>query len=449
MAAVACSFSFPFFSADDDDLYIARERTFVPKPLASPLSKPRFSRNLPVDIMKDLKVERIDSMTNFIREKISSGEEDESFYVIDLGALIQQHEQWVRLLPRVQPFYAVKCNPNLAFLRTLASLGAGFDCASKEEIRLARECNVPPSKIIYANPCKSPAHIVKARQEGIKKMTFDNVDELRKIHSIFPEAELVLRILPDDSHSLMKFGSKFGAPPSTWDELFAEARKLKLKLIGVSFHVGSGCFDAVAYEHALQLSREAFDLAKLYGYEFTLLDIGGGYPGSNDSLVHLKFPQIADVVRPLLDQLFPRSVQVISEPGRYYASSTTTFVTSIHSRRSVVEDDGKAFKYYICDGVYGGFNCLIFDHANPEPIVVHPKDNEARYKSTIFGPTCDSMDRVVNEVMLPELQIGDWLMFENMGAYTTAASSAFNGFEQSRAFFVLSTLPPPVDTSLS
>ena len=55
---------------------------------------------------------------------------DESFYVVDLGRVLNRYDKWTSEFPRVQPFYAVKCNPDRAILKTLAALGAGFDCAS-------------------------------------------------------------------------------------------------------------------------------------------------------------------------------------------------------------------------------------------------------------------------------------------------------------------------------
>jgi len=360
---------------------------------------------------------------------------------VDLSFLFKQHRQWEELLPRVEPFYAIKCNPDKAFLEVLASLGTGFDCASKEEIRLVKECGVANSKIIYANPCKSRTHILKAREEGVKMMTFDNLDELKKIHKLYREAELVLRILPDDSHSLMKFGSKFGAPQEIWEELLQEARELDLNVIGVSFHVGSGCYDAIAFSNTLHLARQLFDFGEKFGFKFTLLDIGGGYPGCSN--VTPSFAQIANVIRPLLDELFPSSVRVISEPGRYYAASTTTFVTSIHSRRLFFDElNSKSFKYYIGDGVYGSFNCIFFDHAQPLPSMVFPSNEESQngdkgiFKSTIFGPTCDSMDKIAENIFLPELKVGEWIYFPDFGAYTTAAASSFNGFDKSNSFYI-------------
>jgi ornithine decarboxylase len=390
--------------------------------------------SFPVQVLTEFQVETVDSVVDFIRKKIELNTE-ESFNVVNLGAIVKQFHYWHRLLPRVQPFYAIKCNPDISFLRILANLGAGFDCASKEEIRLVKDCGVDSSRIIYANPCKSRIHINKAKQEGIKMMTFDNLDELHKIHLLYPEAELVLRILPDDSCSLMKFGSKFGAPEEIWDELLQEASNLELNVIGISFHVGSGCYDSIGYVNSLRLARKTFDVGLKYGYDFTLLDIGGGFPGNENSSP--TFMDIAKLVGPLIDELFPPSVRVISEPGRFFAASTTLFVTSIHSRRAFQDGETKRFKYYIGDGVYGAFNCILFDHAKPLPRLPFLHESENLYHSTIFGPTCDSMDTVVSDVLLPELSVGDWLYFEDMGAYTSAAASKFNGFLNPQSLYIL------------
>jgi ornithine decarboxylase len=152
----------------------------------------------------------------------------------------------------------------------------GFDVASKVEISTVRELEVDPDKMIFANPVKEINHITFAEGEGIKKMTFDNVDELKKISVFHPNAELVLRILVDDSKSRMPFGTKFGCPTANLPEVFDLAKTLGLNIIGVSFHVGSECESPSAYTDAISLAREVFNTAKTYGFVMRLLDIGGG-----------------------------------------------------------------------------------------------------------------------------------------------------------------------------
>lgn len=394
-------------------------------------------------------------------------------FVNDCGVVERQYNRWVANLPRVRPFYAVKCNPATEVLQQLASSGSGFDCATSAEIKQALDLGVNPEDIIFANPVKTFSDIEFARAKGVKKMTFDNLDELRKVHQLFPEAELVLRLLPDDSGSIMRFGSKFGACVSQCDELLDASKELGLQIIGVSFHIGSGCFDPLKYESAIKLSRSVFDLAKSKDLPaFTLLDIGGGFPG--DPTPHATgrdgvpaFEKFAEVIEESVDRHFPAAdypaLSVISEPGRYFATAAGTLFTMVQGKRKNPQGADADYLYYINDGVYGSFNSIIFDYAKPIPCPVDqffaperveasqrlkqppsPRDTEQPLytqlqhglttraepvlaRSTIFGPTCDSIDKVVEDIPMRELHLGEWLVFDHMGAYTTAAASTFNG----------------------
>jgi ornithine decarboxylase len=270
----------------------------------------------------------------------------DAFFVADLGEISRQHHQFKSLLPRVEPFYAVKCNPDKRILQRLAYLGANFDCASQAEIQMVLDLGVDPSRIIYANPCKQASHLRYAYEHGVKMMTFDNVDELQKIKQYAPSAQLVIRILTDDSKSICKLGAKFGVSQKTVPVLLETAAALEMNVIGVSFHVGSGCYDAQSYGDAVELASKVFDVAQNYGYKFTLLDIGGGFPGRNAS--GIKFSAIAEVVRTAIEKLFPvsKNIRIIAEPGRYYASSAFTLVTNVTARRAVHLENDESI--YMC-----------------------------------------------------------------------------------------------------
>ena len=580
----------------------------------------------------------------------------------------------------------------------LAILGANFDCASRNEIRLVEELtkNIPRRpEIVYANPCKSRSHVIEAVCRGVTMMTFDNVAEIRKCAAISTKIEVVLRIITDDSGSQCRLSSKYGAPKSSWRSLLSTAKACGLPVVGVSFHVGSGCRDASRYELALKDARELFDLAEAeFGYKMTILDIGGGFPGETHSLwnpadvfgdptavpqplnevlhtnysideeideksvVNTKegvlpgptdddeveeddkelmyFSEIAESIVPFIDELFPpeTGVRIIAEPGRYLVAAAATLCASVISVRSnatipgvepvMINDEEAAFHvnqvtraeednivadasnrddqvidaimdeiadysklfarlnltqqevdvytenaeftqgnikvaskllappeerlldgeslsvhhtvegmqlgivanciddgvslsetevtsesnrimaglslaaageaavsgvviqaiadtaprqddyaYYVNDGCYGGFNNLIFDHATVRPRrlknaiskshtvvptvrdgfmsleAVENDDNstepdegdDALYPSTVFGPTCDSIDVISRGVLLPKMDVGDWLYFQNMGAYTSAAASDFNGFAPTEKFYVCSVQP--------
>ncbi|KAJ2719529.1 Ornithine decarboxylase [Coemansia sp. Benny D115] len=375
---------------------------------------------------------------------IRQADAEDAFFVADLGEVKRQFEMWQRELPRAQPFFAVKCNPDPLVVKLLARLGAGFDCASRAELQQVLEEGVSPNNVIYAHPCKPGSHLRYAERMGVEMMTFDNADELLKISQLYPGAKAVLRILADDSASLCRLGMKFGAAPESAEGLLRVARDLGVRVVGVSFHVGSGCFSELAYADAVGRARRVFDQAAALGMPMELLDVGGGFPGRGDGS-GLSFGQVAQALGEALDQYFPLDqfahVRVIAEPGRFFVSSAFTLAVNIVARRVEMTADGsRAFMYYVNDGVYGSFNCIIFDHQHPQPRVLESSrrvdGQQALFESSIWGPTCDSMDCIVPTVQLPELQVGDWLVFDNMGAYTVSAASRFNGFQISEVVYV-------------
>ncbi|KIW25857.1 uncharacterized protein PV07_08994 [Cladophialophora immunda] len=371
------------------------------------------------------------------------GEED-AFYVADLGEVYRQHLRWKMNLGRVKPFYAVKCNPDKEVLRLLAKLGTGFDCASRAEIDLVLGLGVSPSRIIYAQPCKTKSYLRHARKTGVSLMTFDNTDELRKIKECYPEAELVLRILTDDSASACRLSTKYGASLEYAEELLGLAKALDLNLVGVSFHIGSGASDPNSFGKAVKDARDVFDHAALLGFDLKLLDVGGGF-------VDETFETFAGNLIEALEEQFPANIRVIGEPGRYYASNAFTLATNVIARREVAanHEGGKGYMLYLNDGVYGNFSNIIFDHQHPVPQVLSaaaatgsPDGVPEMIEYSIWGPTCDGIDVITERYFLPGVvEIGDWLFFENMGAYTRCSATKFNGFSDDHEVIYISSEP--------
>ena len=401
----------------------------------------------------------------------------DTFYLVDLTTVILKYKYFKEYMPRVQPFYAVKCNPDPYLIHTLVGCGAGLDVASMPEMQKGLDAKQNPDNMIFANPCKMPEHIRFAATNGVTKMTFDNAAELKKVAKFHPQAQMVLRILADDSHSTMRFGSKFGANVNTEVEpLLKQAYELNLDVIGVSFHVGSGCQSGEAYRNSLLLARKVFDMAEALGHPMTFLDIGGGFLGTDTETVI--FSDIATSITASLDELFPNpDIRIIAEPGRYFASECVVLVTTVIARRVRAHADPETGEeeehvdYYISDGVYGSFNNMFFDYYRPDPHAMGktgetpvrkespsespsetPPDSPSRtetpvpavgtpvseHRSTLFGPTCDSIDVVCKDVELPDMEIGDHVYFFNMGAYTSAAASSFNGFNPPKPHYIIS-----------
>lgn len=358
------------------------------------------------------------------------------FYIVDLTKIFDAHSEWTKLMPRVEPYYAVKCNPNKIILKIMKILGIGFDCASINEMIDARECGGDDAKIIYANPAKSDCDLKYARTNDIDLTTFDCKEDLLRFKAFHDKAKLILRIKVDDSSAVCQFNSKFGAKMSEIEEIFKMAQFLALNIVGVSFHVGSGCRDVKAYSAAIANCREVFNVAATYGFQMNILDIGGGFPGTNPNL----FAEIAYEVQEALDEHFPPdcNVDIIAEPGRYFVAASHTLVLSILKKKQTVDDEtgSTIFEYTLPDGVYGSFNCKVFDHAHPTILPFNERDGTT-YRCRVFGPTCDSMDTISDHCELPDLLPGEWVYIENFGAYTTAAASNFNGFAKIPCKYIL------------
>jgi ornithine decarboxylase len=330
---------------------------------------------------------------------------------------------------------AVKCNPDPQVIRLLAELGTGFDCASKAEIDLVLKADVDPTRIIYAQPCKTSSYVRYAACKNVKQMTFDNTDELHKIKKFFPEAELFLRISTDDSSSLCRLSLKFGAAMDATNELLALAKELDLNVVGVSFHVGSGASDPLAFRQAVRDARSVFDQAATHGYMLRTLDVGGGF-------VSETFEAMTAALNQAIDDYIPSHVNIIGEPGRYYVSSAFTLAAHIIARRTIADPATgvKGYMIYLNDGLYGNFSSIMFDHQNPVAQILRTGEYDyfvttaAQHKASgieysVWGPTCDGIDRIVESIHFDhELDVGDWLYFEEMGAYTKCSATRFNGF---------------------
>jgi len=234
-------------------------------------------------------------------------------------------------------------------------------------------------------------------------------------------------------------GLKFGADIEKVHHLLQTAKNIGVNVVGCSFHVGSGCESADAYTEAIANAKYVFDLGRQLGFKMNFLDIGGGFPGT--SVTKVRFEETSKAVNEALDIHFPavdamgndNQLTIIAEPGRYYVASAFTLATNIIAKRSVqMEDQQMAQMYYLNDGVYGSFNCTIFDHWVVEPVpfpIDESLEDRQNYMTTIWGPTCDSMDCIKRDVVMPEMHIGEWVLFKEMGAYTICAGSEFNGFK--------------------
>jgi ornithine decarboxylase len=357
--------------------------------------------------------------------------------IVDHKVLRENYGQFRKYLPRVQVYYAVKANSAPEIVRTFYEAGSSFDVASVAEFLTVHD-NVKElpeeqrqnfiwDRIIYANPIKANGTLEQL--DPYKPLvTYDNYDEVIKIARYAPQAGLVLRLSVPNTGSMVELSSKFGALPGEAVDLIAFAHNNKLTVEGLSFHVGSQCTNIQNYIQSLQLASGVFAEAKTRGFDLKLLDIGGGFPAHYDDSVPA-FKNLAHALNPELDRLFPQPDEILAEPGRFLVASAATAVAQIIGKAV----RGGKLCYYVNDGVYQTYSGVIFDHCQYS--LKSFKKGPTQYCS-VFGPTCDALDTISLAEQLPDMELGEFVYAQNIGAYSAASSTFFNGFPPARVVHV-------------
>jgi ornithine decarboxylase len=357
--------------------------------------------------------------------------------VVNHDAIRENYALFKRHLPRVQGYYAVKANPAPEIVRTLFRAGASFDVASFPEFQLVYELIRGRSpkerqdfvwdKIVYANPVKAK-DTLEALDKYKPLVTFDNRVEIGKLRDCAPHAGLLLRIRVPNTGSMVELSSKFGCDPGEAVSLIEEAQAEGLTVEGLSFHVGSQCTNFENYVQALNMSAAVWKEAKSRGFDLKILDIGGGFPVRYNRHVPA-FSVLARRINAEIDRLFPKSMEIIAEPGRFFVA---TAVTSIATVIGKTVRDGRTC-YYIDDSVYHTFSGIIFDHCQYHIEAFKKGPTEV---SAVFGQTCDGLDTISQSEPLPDLQLDDLVYSVDIGAYSNASATWFNGFAPAKVVHV-------------
>jgi len=349
--------------------------------------------------------------------------------VIDHNALRKNYADFKKHLPKVQVYYAVKANAEPAIVRTFYQAGASFDVASLPEFMLVYENikHLSPKqqqdfiwdKIIYANPTK-PKETLLALDQYKPLVTYDNLAELEKIKDYAPHAGVVLRLRVPNTGSVVELSSKFGCDPGEAVDLIAAAFNMGLVVEGLSFHVGSQCTNFENFVQGLEMASAVLREAKSRGHDIKILDIGGGFPAPYNKHVR-PFSELAAKLNSEIERLFPKEIEILAEPGRFLVATAATAVSRIIGK---AVRDGKRC-YYIDDSVYHTFSGIIFDHCPYHFKAFRKGKTEI---CAVFGQTCDALDTISLSEELPELEIEDLVYSENIGAYSSASATWFNGF---------------------
>ena len=369
-------------------------------------------------------------MTERIQQFLSSRRHDGPCLVVDLDVVRDNYNTFARALPDTRVFYAVKANPDPKVLRLLAQLGSCFDTASVVEIEQVLAAGATADRISFGNTIKKERDIATARQLGVDLYAVDCKEEVEKIARAAPGARVFCRILCDGSGAEWPLSRKFGCVPEMAVDVLEHAHRLGLVAHGVSFHVGSQQRDPEMWDGALASASAIFRACAERGIHLAMVNLGGGFPTR-----YLKeIPGVQSYGAAIFDALRRhfgnRIPETIIEPGRGMVGNAGMIQAEVVliSKKSDAEDDLRWV--YLDIGKFGGL-AETMDEAIRYPIRTK-RDGAAMVPCVLAGPTCDSADVLYEKepYLLPvSLEIGDLVLIEATGAYTTTYSSAgFNGF---------------------
>ena len=341
--------------------------------------------------------------------------------ILDCERVRAQFRKLRKALPHVDLHYALKPLPHPAVARTVIEEGGFLDLATSGEVQLVERLGIAPERCIHTHPIKRCADIENALEFGVRTFVADNPDEIAKFARHRDAAQLLLRVSFRSPGAMVDLSRKFGCDPQAVLELARVAARLGIGVRGLSFHAGSQTPDATKHVEAVEACARLIAACRREKLgTFDTLDIGGGFP-----IDYLQ--PVQDIGRwcaPLRAAIaaLPKRVRVIAEPGRYIVGPAAIGVASVMGR---AQREGHWW-YYLDDGLYGSYSGQMYDHARypVEPL----RTDGALLPAVLAGPTCDSVDVIAENLMLPQLKAGDLIIGRAMGAYTRASASEFNFF---------------------
>jgi ornithine decarboxylase len=314
-------------------------------------------------------------------------------------------------------FFSLKSCHDVRVIECLYNLGAGFDIASRGELDLLKGLRIPPHKIVFSSTVKAPLDIQVAFEYGVRHFAIDSYDEVDKLAKLAPNCLAYARIIVDNTGSKWPLTKKFGVEEHSVISLMQYAKENGLKPIGITFHVGSQCLNPEVWRSAMQKSRRLFQSSKEVSLDFSMLNLGGGFPTKYSDV---STPQLSTILSVINQERWDSGVKIWVEPGRYIVGSAGILSTTVIG---VSCRDNKKW-VYLDVGIYNG----LFE--TTEGIVykleVVGGSTRAVEQVVLAGPSCDSTDVIFENIELPAVAVGDVINIHHSGAYTTSYQD-YNG----------------------
>ena len=344
--------------------------------------------------------------------------------------LLQQVALLRSQLPGISLYYAIKAFPHTEILKILADADVNFDVASAGEIEMLQQLSISGRRPIHTHPIKKDSEIRAALRGGSTTFVIDNIEELRKLLPYRQRIGVLLRVSFRSESAKVDLSRKFGCAPEQVLDILRQASTIGVHIRGLSFHVGSQSLAPDAHVSAITQCIQLIDKAEQqHGRPMNVLDIGGGFPVDYAG-TGIDYDAYFKPIRETLVASLPDHIEVIAEPGRFLVAPAVTGIATVAgtARR------GDYPWYYLDDGVYGSYSGQLFDHAS-YPLQVLNTSPE-RQASILAGPTCDSIDVIAEDILLPELKQGDLVIGHMMGAYTYATATRFNSLSGAQIIVV-------------
>jgi ornithine decarboxylase len=348
--------------------------------------------------------------------------------VLDFNIIQQTYDRFLEAFPGGEVYYAMKANANPLINRLVSERGGGLEIASAAELERALDAGASAEEIICSNPIKNAVFLRQMHNVGVYAVVVDSTYEVEKVARYAPGMRVYMRLSVDNTGSVLPLAGKFGVSGETALELADLARELGLQPIGLSFHVGSQCLAPANWVNAIRACGQVWQEAAQRGHDFYFLDIGGGFPAGNyrDESI----PSVEAVGAAVMDAIedfipcHPELLKLVLEPGRGLVGESGRLLVTVEGK---AERGGDTW-LYLDAGVFNGL--METFEGFPPVVMLQGEDTELRptRRYTLAGPSCDSCDVIARGLELPEVHIGDRLIFFDVGAYTNEYAVAFNGF---------------------
>jgi ornithine decarboxylase len=373
----------------------------------------------------------------FLRSRHDSGQDTEACLVVDLDVVRENYNNFAKALPDTRVFYAVKANPAPEVLALLTKLGSCFDTASVAEIEMVLAAGATADRISYGNTIKKERDIARAFELGIRLFAVDCQPEVEKVARAAPGSRVFCRILCDGAGAEWPLSRKFGCEPAMAVDVLEHALMLGLEPYGVSFHVGSQQRNQHAWDKALAQAAAVFRECGERGMNLSMVNLGGGFPTKYLKNVPTVRTYGSAIFKALRKHFGNRIPETIIEPGRGMVGNAGIIESEVVLISTKSNEDEVRW-VYLDLGKFGGL-AETMDESIRYPIRT-PRDGDATAPCVLAGPTCDSADVLYekNPYELPvSLEIGDKVLIEGTGAYTTTyAAVAFNGFAPLKSYHI-------------